>query len=206
MSDQHSRIIAAAAKVELGPLGFRQKGRSRLWIADHGTWLNVAEFTPSRWSKGVSLVNAAHWLWAGHRFLSFNHSIHSKRHTEFETEEQFTSAATDFAREAAAKAREMEGNFSSFEGTVDFVLKRARESERMKSSWFGYQAGIAAGLSGRFEDAEYFLRGIIDERVVPHAKPLLSLIHDPASFRRRVNELVAKQRATLKLPALDHPF
>lgn len=65
MSDVHSRIIASAAKAALEPIGFRQKGRSRLCLADHGYWLNLVEFTPSRWSKSVSLLNAAHWLWVG---------------------------------------------------------------------------------------------------------------------------------------------
>lgn len=37
--------------------------------------------------------------------------------------------------------------------------------------------------------------------------PLLSLLDGPESFKSKVNELVAQQRATLKLPALDcHPF
>jgi len=207
MSETHNRIIAAAAKVELSPLGFRQKGRSRLWLADHGSWLNVVELTPSRWSKGVSLMNAAHWLWAGHGFLSFSYAVPSKCHAEFETEDQFRRAAKGIARVAVTTAIEIEDKFSSFEATVDFVVKRARESETMRPSWFGYEAGIASGLYDRHEDAEYFLRGITDERVTRHAKPLLSLIDKPESFRSKVNEPVAQQRATLKLPPLDrHPF
>lgn len=71
MSVTHSKIIAAAAKAELAPVGFERKGQSRLWFADHGSWLNVVEFTPSRWSKSVSLMNAAHWLWLGAGFMSF---------------------------------------------------------------------------------------------------------------------------------------
>ncbi len=77
----------------------------------------------------------------------------------------------------------------------------------MRPSWFGYQAGIASGLRDRFEEAEYFLRGITDERVIRHAKPLLALINSPEGFRAKVNELVAQQRAALKLPTLDRdPF
>jgi hypothetical protein len=59
MTDTHSKIIAAAARVELKPLGFQRQGRLRLWVADRGFWLNVVELTPSRWSKSVTLTNAA---------------------------------------------------------------------------------------------------------------------------------------------------
>jgi hypothetical protein len=55
MPGTHDRIIADAAKAALGPLGFKRKGRSRTWLADHGWWLTVVEFQPSAWSKGSYL-------------------------------------------------------------------------------------------------------------------------------------------------------
>ncbi|MDG5809477.1 hypothetical protein P9869_44140 [Streptomyces ossamyceticus] len=42
------RIITSAARESLKPLGLAQRGRSRLWIDDHGWWLGVVEFTPPR--------------------------------------------------------------------------------------------------------------------------------------------------------------
>jgi hypothetical protein len=51
-SDEHGRIIATAAKETLGPLGFYRKGRSRVWLCDHGFWLGVVEFQPSGFAKG----------------------------------------------------------------------------------------------------------------------------------------------------------
>lgn len=189
MSQTHNKIIASAGKDQLWPLGFRQKGRSRLWLADHGSWLNVVEFTPNRWTKGISLMNAAHWLWAGTGFMAFHFAQPSKCHADFETEDQFKSAATEIAREAAMTAAEIEDRFSTFEAVTEFVVERARESDRMRPSWWGYHAGIASGLSDRVEDAERFLRGITDERVTPHAKPFLSLINNPKDFRREVDVL-----------------
>ena len=208
MSDTHSRIIASSAKAELGPIGFRQKGRSRLWLADHGYWLNVVEFTPSRWSKSVSLMNAAHWLWVGAGFMSFNEAISSNCHAEFETEDQFRIATGEIAKVAQAKASEIDARFGSFNAIADFVIERARTSpDRMGPSWWGYEAGIASGLLGKFDDARDFLQSLTDERVTKHAAPLLPLIDRPEAFRREVNEIVARQRATLKLDALeDLPF
>ncbi|WP_375383399.1 hypothetical protein [uncultured Sphingomonas sp.] len=206
MSDTHSRIIAAAAKTELASLGFRQKGRSRLWLADRGSWLNVVEFTPGRWSKSVSLMSAAHWLWVGAGFMSFNVATSSKCHAEFGTEDQFRSATGDIAKVARANAIAMDERFPSFGVIADFVIERARSSpDRMGPSWWGYEAGIASGLIGNFEEAGTFLHGLTDDRVTGHAAPLLPLLADPEAFRIKVNDLVAQERARLKLKALDNP-
>ena len=199
-------IIAKNAKPELEKLGFRQKGRSRLWLADHGSWLNVVEFTPDRWTKAVSLVNAADWLWAGTGFLAFHEAVDSGRHAEFESSEQFTVAVVNIIQEAAAGASEMRERFSSIEAIATFVIDRARSSpDRMQPSWWGYQAGIAAGLCGDQTTARSFLSGITDDRVVGHATPLLPLIDHPAEFRSRVNELVAQQRVVLGLAPQQRP-
>lgn len=206
MRDTHSRIIAAAAKDELASLGFRQKGRSRLWLADHGSWFNVVEFTPSRWSKSVSLMNGAHWLWVGAGFMSFNEAVPSNCHAEFETEDQFRSAAIEIAKVAREKALEIEARFPCFDAIADFVVERARSSpDRMGPSWWGYEAGIASALVGRFEDARYFLDCLTDERVTGRAKPLLPLIERPEAFKSKVNDMVAQERARLKLAVLTCP-
>jgi len=167
----------------------------------------VVEFTPSRWSKSVSLMNAAHWLFAGTGFLSFSFLLPSKCHATFDTEDQFGGAVAEIAREAGVRAREIEQKFPTTEAIAGFLVGRARCSDRMRASWWGYEAGIASSLCNRFDDAEYFLRGITDERVIPYAVPLLALVKNPESFIGRVNELVVQQRASLKLAALEcDPF
>lgn len=206
MSDIHNRIIATAAKAELASLGFRQKGRSRLWFADRGSWLNVVEFTPSKWSKGAFLMNAAHWLWVGADFMSFNEAVRSKCHAEFKTEDQFRIAVSEIAKTARTNALVIERRFSSFGAVTDFVVERAQNSpDRMGLSWWGYEAGIASGLIGRFDEAARFLHGISDHRVIGRAAPLLALTGDPDAFRSKVNEVVAQARIRLKLKPLDCP-
>lgn len=202
MSGAHNRIIATAAKAELAPMGFKRMGRSRLWLIDHGHWLNIVGFVPSRWSISVDLDNAAHWIWAGHGFMSLSYSVRG-HHAEFETEGQFASAVAGIAREAAAKAREMEERFSSFERIANFAIDRARGDERMGPSWFGYQAGVAAGILGDLEMADQFLRQISDDRVAPYAKRFLAEIDDHSRFILRANTVVAEQRVALKLAPLE---
>ena len=206
MRDSHSKIIAAAAKPELASLGFKQRGRSRLWIADRGSWLNIVEFAPSRWSKSVSLMNAAHWLWIGAGFLSYNEAIPSHCHVEFETEDQFREAVSEIAKVARAKALELDQRFPSFEAIATNVVQLARSSpDRLGPSWWGYEAGIASGMVGRFDEADQFLRGLTDDRVIGRAAPLLPLIANPDAFRNKVNDFVAKERARLKLKPLGGP-
>ena len=206
MTGEHSTIIAAHANVALEGLGFRRGGRSRLWIADHQSWLNVVEFTPNRWTIGISLVNAVHWLWAGTGFLAFDVGRQSNTHAEFETSEQFTSVVAKIVREAASTAAELRDQFSSFDRTADFVIDRARSSpDRMQPSWWGYQAGIASALVGKFDDAAFFLRGITDERVSIHSALLLPLINSSDKFKSRVSELVNRQREALQLTPLEYP-
>ena len=200
----HSRIIAKTAKAELDSLGFRQKGRSRLWVADRGSWLNLVEFTPSRWSTSVSLINAAHWLWLGAGFTSFNESISSNCQVEFETEGQFGAEVVELARTARVNASVIDERFSSFEAIAGFVVERARGSpERMAPSWWGYEAGVASALVGRFDEAARFLHGLTDNRVIGRAAALLPLLADPEAFKRKVNEVVAQERERLNLQPLD---
>jgi len=110
------------------------------------------------------------------------------------------------AQTAALRAIEIEKKFPNFEAIAHFVVEQARSSpDRMGPSVWGYHAGIASGLVGRFEDAAYFLHGLTDERVITRAAPFLPLIDRPDLFKDKVNEMVAQQRAALKLPALDCP-
>lgn len=197
----HDRIIAQAANVELGPIGFKRQGRSRLWFLDHGHWLNIVGFVPSRWSISVDLDNAAHWIWAGHGFMSLSYSIRG-RHTDFETEQQFASALADIASEAASRALEIEETFSAFDKMASFAIERARGDDRMGPSWFGYEAGLAAGILGDMKLAEHFLRRITDDRVIPYAQRFLGVVGDRGDFTSKVNAAIAEQRTALKLEPL----
>ncbi len=151
-------------------------------------------------------MNAAHWLWVGAGFMSFNEAVPSNCRAEFETEDQFRDAAIEITKVARVEALKIEKRFESFQAVAHFVIERARTSpDRMGPSWWGYEAGIASGLLGKFGDARDFLSNLTDERVATRAAPLLHLIDRPEAFRREVNALIARQRAMLKLDALESP-
>lgn len=148
-------------------------------------------------------MNAAHWLWAGHGFLAYHETIPSRLHLEFETRDQFASGALRIVSEAASVARDLEERFSSHDSAAKFLIERARSSpDRMMPSWWGYQAGVAAGLCGDFPAARSFLSGITDSRVTDHANRLLPLL-DSERFICEINQIVAEQRRALHLPILE---
>lgn len=207
MAGPHNKIIAAAAKAELAPLGFKRQGQSRLWIKDHGFWLNVVGFTPSRWSVTVDLDNAAHWIWGGCGFMSLNYSMRGRPSAEFRDEDQFAAAVAEIARSAAAQAQKIDDKFESFDDIAQYVIADANQSERMRPSWFGYYAGVASGILGDLQEAERFLRGITDDRVIPHAERFLAATDNPHTFRGMANDIIIEQRVALKLPPLSQkPF
>jgi hypothetical protein len=81
----HNKVLGAAARDALGPLGLTQKGRSRTWLDDHGWYVVVVEFQPSAWSKGSYLNVAAMWLWKPKDDLSFDYGGRGgSRVSEFE--------------------------------------------------------------------------------------------------------------------------
>jgi hypothetical protein len=67
-------------------------------------------------------MNAAHWLWSGAGFMSYNEAVDSHRHADFETEGQFRKEVTDIAIIARANALELDQRFSSFDAIASHVV------------------------------------------------------------------------------------
>src|SRR5690349_3307368 len=56
-------ILTRAAREVLRPMGLVQKGRSRVWLDDHGWWVIVVEFQPSGFGVASYLNVGICWLW-----------------------------------------------------------------------------------------------------------------------------------------------
>jgi hypothetical protein len=61
--NEHGRLIAAAAKAALLPLGCRRIGQSRVWYSDERFWAVSIEFQPSAWRKGSYLIVGVTLFW-----------------------------------------------------------------------------------------------------------------------------------------------
>ncbi len=130
MPGSHDRIIADAAKAALGPLGFRRKGRSRTWLADHDWWLTVVEFQPSGWSKGSYLNVASHWLWSGTGTLSFDFGGRIAEHVEYLTDAQFAPSAAQLAESAAVEAQRLAETFDGLSEAAKVLLEEAQTKKQ----------------------------------------------------------------------------
>lgn len=207
MASAHDKIIAAAAKSNLQPLGLRRKGQSRLWIGDHGWWLAVVEFQPSGFEKGSYLNVAAHWLWSNTGHISFDlgggadGGIRAADFQAYRTEAQFEDAASKVAEVAAQEVRNLTARLRSVTQAADLLVRRERTAR--SGSWLAYNAGIAAGLAGRLDEANVMLSSVTDLRVKDIADRYASLTSDATRFREEAIAQIGGQREALRLPAVD---
>ena len=100
-SSPHTKLIDAAARRHLSPVGCVQQGRSRIWLLDRGWFTTVVEFQPSSYAKGSFLNVGVHFLWTWHNHLSFDLGYRVEEFHEFENEVQFPAAADQLASRAA---------------------------------------------------------------------------------------------------------
>lgn len=215
MAGSHDRIIADAAKAALGPLGFRRKGRSRIWLADHDWWLAVVEFQPSAWSKGCYLNVAAHWLWSETGTVGFDFGGRIAEHVEYLCDEQFAAAAARLAQRAAEEARRLAAAAIGSPADAAALLLEAAQGgspqAHLHPGWRDYDAAVAAALAGRPREAATLFASIVDSPAPPNsllhpaAQRLAPLVAQPAALRDRVLSLIERQRHALRLPPLRTP-
>ncbi|MBW5481063.1 hypothetical protein [Streptomyces bambusae] len=153
------RIITSAARESLKPLGLAQRGRSRLWIDDHGWWLGVVEFTPPR-TAGSGLHVGVMWLWHDVDHLAFHVDAVRIGPERFRTEDQFTPLALELSRQAAANVTALREKYLALPDVARYLTSRP---VRRGFLWDCFDTGIAAALVGDPETArdrlERVLRG-----------------------------------------------
>ncbi|RWI72151.1 hypothetical protein [Mesorhizobium sp.] len=196
----HDRLIADVAKAILVPIGFQQKGRSRVWLLDHGWWLTVVEFQPSAWAKGSGLNVAAHWLWIDQAHLSFDYFEYSEKFIEYASDAQFEPEVTRLAQAAAREANRLQQIFTSIEAAATVLAAEERAlPDTAQGSWSAYNAGMAMALSGQTDDAADMFSSVRDERVRPAVGRAENLLSDPLKLRRTVEVLMSEHRSALGL-------
>jgi hypothetical protein len=209
--DDHSRLIRAAARTALSPLGFQQKGRSRLWFADRGYWALLIEFQPSGFSKGSYLNIAAMWLWQPANGWVFNYCKRAGRFIRFSVVEHFNSEIEKLAALAAAEAAQLDERFRALDAIAGYLKEQANDAQLRKNPWTLYHAMIGAGLTG---DENFGFKCFSDLAAQePHtdwmsemqteAATLAKLLSSRAEFRAVISRKVSKTREALKLPPLN---
>ncbi|MCG7204430.1 hypothetical protein [Streptomyces arenae] len=186
------RIITSAARESLKPLGLAQRGRSRLWIDDHGWWLGIVEFTPPR-TAGSGLHIGAMWLWHDVDHLAFHVDAVRVGSELFRTEEQFTPLALELSRQAAANVTALRGKFPALPSVARYLTLRPM---RRGFLWDGFDAGIAAALVGDPDTArDHFERVLREDPLAPwmvEAQEKARELHAIAADRNAVAAWVAR--------------
>ena len=206
MVTDHNLLIAKAAKTVLGPLGCTRKGTSRTWLDDHGWWIGVIEFQPSRLAKGTFLNVGSCWLWSENDFLSFDDGYRVQPFQEFKDEVQFENAAKIVAECAKDEVLKLRERFHSIGSTAVHLEKKSANSRNI---WTQFHAGVSSGLIGLINDAKTHFGLALDAddrdidwviRLKSRCNELLKRVEDTASFRLHVEQLIVSKRAALKLP------
>ncbi|NUK35335.1 hypothetical protein HRW23_34790 [Streptomyces lunaelactis] len=198
-----SRLVTAAAREALRPLGLQQRGRSRTWIDDHGWWLGIVEFQPGR-NDGSYLNVGVMWLWQDRDQLAFDVGGREPGFERFVNPAQFALDAQNLARRAAGLVLENRARFIDLPSTTDFLIS---QKPRPGYFWDNYHAGISAGLTGDTSTARRRLDQVLAEdafapwmvQAQESARQLHALAEDPEAFRDWATKANTSCRQQLKL-------
>lgn len=219
-----ARLITAAARRHLTPMGLRRKGRSRLWFDDRGWCLFTVEFQPGR-GVGTYLNVAATWLWYDHDGAwtvddggrvwwrddgAFTvepglGTVGWRQWAEFTREHIFAKEMELVAAVAARRVRQLRDQFPDPCATARYLAGRpARRDE--DPVWLAYHTGAAYALCGDAEAARRaFARLGTDDRdlgwrhEVRQRATELSRIDSPTELRLRIGEIIETVRHKLGL-------
>ncbi|MFF7590499.1 hypothetical protein ACFZCK_23730 [Kitasatospora purpeofusca] len=180
-----SQIITLAARECLEPLGLTQRGRSRLWVDDHGWWLGVVEFTPSR-TVGSGLHVGAMWLWHDVDHLAFHIDAVRVGPEPFRTENQFTRFAFDLGRQAAANVTALKERFPSLPDAARDITSRPVRRGFLQD---GFDAGVASALAGDPGTARHHFEKVLRE------EPLAPWMVDSQEKTRELHAMAADRDA-----------
>lgn len=200
-----SRLVAAAAKARLRPLGLRQHGRSRLWLDDHGWWLGLVEFPSPQWSQGSGLHVGAMWLWQDSDHFTFNVSERVGATEHYRNDEQFSREAEHLASRAGSKVQELRSRFADLEAVANHLIA---QPVRLGWFWESWHAGVAAALMGDVPVAQNrFAAALKGEPVAPwmddaqrSVRELLQIVQDGNAVQSWALERIAACRQSLGLP------
>lgn len=199
---EHGKIIAAAARAALEPIGCVRKGQSRVWYSDQRYWLIAVEFQPSGWSKGSYLNIFVAWLWK--RSSGYAIGYRPVKFVPFENAEQFAPEIAHMADVAAQEVKKQRERFKTFTRIYDYLL-----SDSHRDSWPKYNAAVAAGLAGENVTARRLFNEMAawqtygyewQEQLKVDSAALAKLLDEPLQFRAAVLAIIEQRRNVMRLP------
>lgn len=202
---QHSRLINAAAKAALRPIGCVQKGRSRTWLDDRSWWVGVVEFQPSSWARGSYLNVGACWLWYEKDYLSFDAGDRVEDFQSFVNDEQFASVADELAKRARQEVIALRDRYSSPSHVQAWLAAKSSIS-----IWDQYHLAVSAGMAGATDQSRRSFADVMsnpDDRpwatdIRRRAAELMRCLELGNGFEAEIVDTIRRTRELLGLPAL----
>lgn len=207
MADDHNRVIDTEARNALKPLGLTQKGKSRVWLDDHGWWLIQVEFQPSAWSRGSYLNIGINWMLYEGSVGAFN--VGSRVDVPFVSatgNENFTEDARHLALRAKREVEKARAKFN----TLGAAVSHYAHSEN-RSIWDTYFYGVLLGLAGDIAPSKEAFRAVTKHRIEfgwekglsQRALELSALVANQSAFVQTIRGVVARTRSIGNLPDWD---
>jgi hypothetical protein len=216
-----TKLVNRAAREHLRPLGLHQKGRSRLWLDDHGWWIVAVDFESPAYEEGTRLLVFADFMWSGRDYLAhtvggrlrergrlLNQSGRELRCYLDGDEDAFASCVSGLAERAAAEVTAWREAYPSLTAWAPHLAGAARGG----GLWDQYHAAFAAALTGDADGARKWFGRMLGRRPDPDrpdgwaaravrdAESLHDLLDDPDGFRAEAERRAGVMRRHLGLP------
>jgi hypothetical protein len=201
-----SKVIQAAARSVLRPLGLVQQGRSRAWLDDQRWYLIIVEFQPGR-SQGSYLNVGCCWLWEPKDYVSFDVGHRVEQFESFDSSEQFAPHAFRLTERAAKHVEDYRSTFKAVRDVAAYYDKTGGSR-----FWDRFHAAVAHGLVGNPGKAAELLNSGHSEgvassyewmrRAAKRCSDLLNAVRRTESFRAVIEADLVKTRSLLRLPEL----
>lgn len=210
MSTDHNAVITAQARHVLKPLGLVRKGKSRVWIDDHGWWTIQVQFQPSSWSKGSYLNVGINWLLyegnVGTFHIGSRVDVPFIEATESETYER---DAHGLALRAKDEVEKLRTQFS----TVDDVASYYRISGRSRA-WDDYYFAVVLAITGDIVGARAAFESVLTRRMqygwekalAQRATELHKLASNRTDFMESIRGIVLRTRLIGNMPEWESDF
>ena len=200
MTPSHIKIITAAAKRHLSPLGLVQRGRSRAWVDDQRWYITVVEFQPSSYGAGSFLNVGAQFLWHASGSIEFHWGHRIEEFREYVNDQQFAAAAEELASSARSEVERIRMQLTSTSVVSD--LLPVNDGSLVTSFNHAVSRILRGDVAyGRMQLSRVcrHCAGDAKDPLGLQAASLLSRVRDAAAFKAAVHELIRMQRKLLKL-------
>lgn len=212
VTSPHNKIINAAARTKLRPLGLQQKGRSRVWHDDRRWYGIMVEFQPSQIPKFSYLNVGISWFWYPREHWSFDQGNREPDSAEFHGEAQFQKDLEYLADQAVEAVHRYRDPYASLRDAYRNV--RIHQAGLRPGGWPDLHLGLLAGLNGEAERARSLLRQVPEQEIRyewqaaqrAFCEKAIDRVADVGALRTWIEENIATCRQLRGLPSLQGPL